>query len=129
MSEPIPKKVLIVDDDADFAESLGTFLRGQGLAAEIATSGEEGLEKARSAPPALIIMDIMMPGIHGLQAIRDLKEDPRTADIPVMVFSGVSRDPIEFEAADLGAEFFQKTVDPKTLAQKIQRRLSRLDED
>lgn len=117
------KKVLIIDDDVAFAESLGQWLKGHGLEADIASSGEEGLEKARSGNPGLIVMDVMMPGIHGLQALRALRENQATMGIPVMVFTGVTGTALEMEAADLNAEFYSKTMDPTILAKKIWRKL------
>ncbi len=120
------KKVLIIDDDGAFTESLSQWLRGHGLEADTASTGEEGIEKARSWLPGLIVMDIMMPGIHGLQALRELRADPATAGIPVMVFTCVIGRDREIEAAQLNAEFFPKTMDPVILAKKIWHRLSRL---
>ncbi len=120
---PPNKKVLIIDDDVAFAECLGQWLKGHGLEAEIATSGEEGLEKARSGKPGLIVIDVMMPGIHGIQVLRALRENQATMGIPVMVFTGVTGSSLEMEAADLNAEFYPKTMDPTILAKKIWHKL------
>lgn len=118
------KKVLIVDDDAEFAGLLGQWLGKYGIDSEVSGSSEEGLEKARTIGPAVIVMDIMMPGIHGIEAVKQLRRDPATAKTPVIMLSAAPKDKLEMQAAELEAEFIHKGVPPDVLVQSIKRRLS-----
>jgi len=76
--------VLIVDDVTKNLQVVGTILRTAGLAVIAATSGTEALEGARLQPPDLILLDLMMPVMDGLEVCRRLKADPLTAQIPVI---------------------------------------------
>lgn len=62
-----------------------TALEKHGFDCESAADGEEGLGKARDAHPDLILMDVVMPGVNGFQATRELARDPRTANIPIII--------------------------------------------
>lgn len=79
--------VLLVDDDEDNRVILQAILEHAGLAALAAADGTEALEKARKHRPALILMDLMMPGMDGWETTRLLKSHPATADIPVIAFT------------------------------------------
>jgi len=74
--------ILIVEDNALNLELATDLLAAEGYLISQAQSGEEGLRLAREAPPALILMDLRLPGIDGYAALRQLKEDPRTGHIP-----------------------------------------------
>ncbi len=80
-------RVLVVDDDAAARDLLRRMLARQGFAVTTAASGEEGLRLARELRPAAITLDVMMPGLDGWAVLRELKDDPATADIPVVVVS------------------------------------------
>ena len=82
------KKVLVIDDEPDLVEMIRMALERQ---FEVATAfnGQEGLAKARSDKPDAIVLDIMMPEKDGFTTCRELKEDPGTACIPVLILTGV----------------------------------------
>jgi CheY-like chemotaxis protein len=84
-------KVLIVDDEFDMRIFLCNLLGGCGYATIEAGDHQEGLRKARTEKPALIILDVMMPNEAGLQLYRDLKEDRRLRDIPVIMVSSIGK--------------------------------------
>jgi CheY-like chemotaxis protein len=75
----------VVDDDPASRDLLARFLRAEGFGVTVAASGEEGLAIARSQHPALITLDVLMPGVDGWSVLTALKSDPDTADIPVVL--------------------------------------------
>lgn len=77
--------VLIVDDSPTELHVLRGYLEKHGFAIETAADGGEGIEKARELMPDLILMDVVMPGMNGFQATRELRRDPATAAIPVIM--------------------------------------------
>ena len=85
-------KVLIVDDSAADTREAATLLENAGHRVIAATNGYDGLSMARDEKPDLILMDIVMPGINGFQATRQLTRDEMTKNIPVIVISGKDQD-------------------------------------
>ena len=86
------KKILIIEDHADMRELLTWQIELMGFAAVSARQGREGLQKAQSENPILIILDIMMPGMDGWEAARELKATPATKDIPILAATALFRD-------------------------------------
>jgi len=76
--------ILIVDDDKDFSEILRAKLVSKGFAVKTAKDGNEGVEMAKKHNPALILMDVQMPGKDGISATLDLKQDPHTKNIKII---------------------------------------------
>ncbi len=83
-------KILIVDDDSDIREIASRVLNGEGYDVITASSGHEGIEKARLENPKLILMDISMPDLDGYEATKLLKQDPMLSAIPVIFLTGRS---------------------------------------
>ena len=86
------KKVLIVEDHADMRELLTWQIELMGLLPISAKHGKEGVEKAISEQPDLILMDIMMPGMDGWAAARELRANPETKNIPILAATALFRD-------------------------------------
>lgn len=86
------KKILIIEDHADMRELLTWQVELMGFAALAAKQGAEGLQKAQSEKPDLIILDIMMPGMDGWQAAQELKANSATKDIPILAATALFRD-------------------------------------
>ena len=84
------KKILVVDDEPDFAGIVQQNLEKEGFDVEVAYDGEEGLEKVRANPPDAIVLDVMMPGKDGYQVCSELKADARFADIPIILLTAVA---------------------------------------
>ncbi len=84
------KKILVVDDDADVLLFLSTLLQDHGYLTVEATDGQEGLEKASSEKPDLILLDLMMPHKSGIALLSDFSEDDRLREIPVIMVTGVT---------------------------------------
>jgi two-component system cell cycle response regulator DivK len=86
------KKVLIIEDHGDMRELLGWQVELMGFLPVAAKRGAEGVEKAVSEKPELIIMDIMMPGMDGWEATRQIRANPETKDIPILAATALFRD-------------------------------------
>jgi CheY-like chemotaxis protein len=99
--------VLIVDDDADTARMLLRLVKHQGYAGECAFDGHAALERLATDPlPKLVILDQMMPGIEGIEVLRRLRAQPRTAEIRVVIFSANANPAFEEQVAAEGADAF-----------------------
>ncbi len=85
------KKILWVDDDKEFTLSLQPNLEKEGWQVKTALSAERGKSMAVADKPNLIIMDIIMEGEHGYEAIKDLLGNPQLSDVPIIVFSSLTR--------------------------------------
>lgn len=83
-------RILVVDDDPDFLEATRAVLESQPYSVTTAPNGVEGLERARSLMPDLILLDIIMPGMDGFEVCRRLKEDTRLSQTPVMMITSFS---------------------------------------
>ncbi len=90
MNQTPQKKILIVDDEPDVVTYLKTFLEDNGFVTIEAMNGKEGMDKAVSEKPDLITLDITMPEESGVRMFRDLQANQDTADIPVIIITGVS---------------------------------------
>jgi CheY-like chemotaxis protein len=83
-------KILIVEDDPLMSRMYQKIFTFEGYEVEMAGDGEEGLEKVRSSRPTLILLDVMMPKMNGLQALEKLKADPETKAIPVVMLTNLA---------------------------------------
>ena len=108
----------MIDDDPTVHDLMARSLTREGFHVEVASSGPEGLRKARENRPAAITLDVFMPGMDGWTVLTALKADPELADIPVILLT-ISDD--RRRACVLGAaEFLQKPVDPERLVAALQ---------
>ena len=83
----MPTRILVVDDEPAVADLIEAVLKEEGYTVAIARDGVQGLLLAREWEPDLILMDVMLPGVDGGTAIRRLKSEPATADIPIVAMS------------------------------------------
>ena len=84
------KRIILVDDDQDFCEILKSRLEKEGFTVEVAYDGEQGLEKVKSNPPDLLILDVMMPKKSGLEVCKELKADSAYNEIPIIMLTAVA---------------------------------------
>jgi DNA-binding response OmpR family regulator len=96
-------KILIVDDDPQMFKLYKTMFTMEGFEAEIAEDGQEGADKAKAFQPDVILLDIMMKNVNGLEALKQLKADDRVKKIPVVVLSNVSDPSVMSDAKTFGA--------------------------
>jgi len=103
----MPKvKILIIDDEPDIVETVSYMLKSRDYAVITALDGLEGLEKARTERPDLILLDIMMPDISGYDVCIKLKSDDSTKNIPIIMISAKSENEIMLKSKSLGAEAY-----------------------
>jgi two-component system alkaline phosphatase synthesis response regulator PhoP len=119
------KKILIVDDDPDLVEAVSMLLEAEGMEPVAAYGGVEGLEKARSEGPDLIVLDIMMPDKDGYQVAKELSDSQDLEGIPVIMLTAVtdyvgSTSYSHSSGKELIADdFFEKPVKPEALVKRI----------
>lgn len=101
------KKVLVVDDEQDIVAALRITLELAGYEVITAANGREALKHVVFDKPDLVVMDVMMPGIDGLEALRRIKENEETAAIPVIILTAKDATPDMAKAWDTGADFYQ----------------------
>lgn len=110
------KKILVVDDEPQLLEMIQMFLEIKGFEVIAANNGPEGLTKATAKKPGLILLDIMMPNMDGLEVLRKLKDDAETKNIPVVMLTGKSESKFMFRTQELGAvDYIIKPFDSKEL--------------
>ena len=84
------KRILVVDDEPDFCSIVQGNLEKEGFIVEVAYDGNEGLAKVRSNPPDAIVLDVMMPEKDGYAVCKEIKEDEKLADIPIVMLTAVA---------------------------------------
>lgn len=113
-------QILIVDDSPTEAHVLKGMLEKNGFDVETAENGTEGIERARELKPDLILMDVVMPGLNGFQATRQLTKDSETKHIPVIIVTTKDQETDRVWGMRQGArDFLTKPVAEKTLMNKI----------
>ncbi|TCK17143.1 twitching motility two-component system response regulator PilH [Thiogranum longum] len=113
-------QILIVDDSPTEAHILKGMLEKNGFEIETAENGTEGIERAKELKPDLILMDVVMPGLNGFQATRQLTKNTETADIPVIIVTTKDQETDRVWGLRQGAkDFLTKPVAEKTLMEKI----------
>lgn len=112
--------ILIVDDSPTEVHVLKTILEKHGHQVSSASSGEEGIEVAKQTIPDLILMDIVMPGMNGFQATRQLSKEQSTESIPIIVVTTKDQDTDRMWSLRQGAkDFLTKPVSEDELVEKI----------
>lgn len=116
-----PRRVVIADDDADMRMLVEIAVRKAGLAlAAVATDGDEAWQLIREHKPDLIVLDVSMPGMSGLDVCRLVRSDPSLADTPVLLLSaGVSGASREAGTAAGADDFMPKPFSPRLLSEKL----------
>jgi two-component system phosphate regulon response regulator PhoB len=123
----MPKeRILIVDDEEDVLELVRYNLDKNGYRVETATTGEEALVKARTQLPDLMILDLMLPGIDGLEVCKNIKRDVKTQNIPIIMLTAKGEEADIVIGLELGADdYVTKPFSPKVLVARVRRLLHR----
>lgn len=118
-------KVLLVDDEQALLDVFSATLQTGGLQVVTAVTGTEGIDKAKTEKPDIILLDQVLPDINGNQVLQILKQDPMTQAIPVAMLSNFNQDSLVQDAINLGAiDYLLKyQVSPHDLIEKINRLL------
>jgi two-component system, OmpR family, alkaline phosphatase synthesis response regulator PhoP len=120
------EKILVVDDEEDILELVRYNLSREGYKILCATSGEEGLTIARAEIPDLIVLDLMLPGVDGLDVTRRLKADEAARKIPIVMLTAKGEESDIVTGLELGAEdYVTKPFSPKVLVARVKAVLRR----
>lgn len=120
------EKILVVDDEEDILELLRYNLLREGYNVSCAASGEEALRLAQSEIPDLLVLDLMLPGIDGLEVTKILKNDSRTRDIPIVMLTAKGEEADIVAGLELGADdYITKPFSPKELVARVRSVLRR----
>jgi two-component system, OmpR family, alkaline phosphatase synthesis response regulator PhoP len=118
--------ILVVDDEQDLLDLIEYNLRKEGFGVLTSDSGEKGIELARRRKPDLILLDIMMPGMDGIEVCSTIKSDPETQNIPVVFLTARGDEKSEISGLDLGADdYLFKPISTSKLVSRIKAILRR----
>ncbi len=112
-------RVIVCDDDPSLLKVASGILENAGFSAVTATSGEELLEKARARRPDAIVLDLVLPGMSGWEALSQLRSDPRLSEVPVIILTGLSEKEHKSQATGTFASWVQKPFDAAKLCAQI----------
>jgi len=98
------KKILVIDDNPVVLRMNESLLRSAGYDVISASDGEEGYRKACAENPALILLDVILPKMHGFELCQRLKHDPQTSHIPVIIVTGTGLEEVARNEPDIGAD-------------------------
>jgi len=120
------ESVLVIEDDEDIQELVSYNLTKEGYQINCVGSGEDGLRAAKSKLPNLIVLDLMLPGIDGLEICKLIKGDPKTQHIPIVMLTAKGEESDVVTGLELGADdYITKPFSPKVLVARIRTILRR----
>ena len=112
--------ILVIEDEGDILELVTLNLTREGWRVLGAATGEDGLEAAREEAPDLVVLDLMLPGIDGLEVCRALRADARTRAVPIVILTAKGEESDVVRGLELGADdYVTKPFSPKVLAARI----------
>ena len=118
--------ILAVDDEEDILELISFNLRKEGYSVTCVTSGEDALRSARKTLPDLTILDLLLPGLDGLEVCRRLKTDPKTSHIPIIMLTAKTEEADIVTGLELGADdYVTKPFSPRVLLARVKAVLRR----
>jgi len=124
------EKILVVDDEENIRELVRYNLAREGYQVTTVGSGEEALKQVSSKPPDLIVLDLMLPGMDGFDVCRQLKNDSRTAHIPIVMLTVKGEESDIVVGLELGADdYITKPFSPKVLLARIKTVLRRREKE
>ncbi len=100
------QRILVVDDNLDSLTIMRTILENQGYEVSVAVNGAEALEQVKRAPPALVLLDVMMPHISGLEVLQQIREDTHTGRVPVILVTAKTQDEDLMSGYQYGADYY-----------------------
>jgi two-component system, OmpR family, phosphate regulon response regulator PhoB len=130
MSDPKPKRILVVDDEADVTDLVAFHLKNKGFEVEVVNDPHRSVGTARTFLPDLVVLDVMMPELSGIQICRILRADPRLRRVPVVFLTARAEEADRIQGFETGADdYIAKPFSPRELMLRIQTILRRTGED
>jgi two-component system phosphate regulon response regulator PhoB len=123
------ERILVVDDEEDLLELVRYNLSKEGYRVGCASSGEQAVREARANPPDLILLDLLLPSVDGLEVCKLLKNDARTKQVPIIMLTAKSEEADVVTGLELGADdYITKPFSPRVLAARVKAVLRRRTE-
>jgi two-component system phosphate regulon response regulator PhoB len=120
------QRILVVDDEEDILELVRYHLTREGYELVLAATGEEALKKAKGDAFSLVILDLMLPGLDGLEVARTLRSDPKTKSVPIIMLTAKGEDADVVAGLELGADdYITKPFSPRVLSARVKAVLRR----
>jgi DNA-binding response OmpR family regulator len=128
MSVTTHKKILVVEDEQDILQLIKLYLEKEGFRTITAMSGTEGLKQVKEEKPDLIVLDLMLPEVDGLEVCKRLRSGPDTAMLPIIMLTAKAEESDTVIGLELGADdYVTKPFSPKALVARVKALLRRLD--
>lgn len=122
-------RILVVEDEKDILDLIAYNLEREGFRVDTALSGEEGLRKAKAEPPDLVVLDIMLPEMNGIDVCRSLRADQQTDKIPIIMLTAKNDDIDVVTGLEVGADdYVTKPFSPRVLVARIRSVIRRCQE-
>jgi DNA-binding response OmpR family regulator len=119
-------RILVAEDDPDIANLLAHYLQRAGFEADLVASGRDVLPRIKKAPPDLLLLDIMLPGLDGLAVCRSVRGEPATAAIPIIMLTARGEESDRIVGRELGADdYITKPFSPNEVVARIRALLRR----
>ncbi len=119
-------RILVVDDEEDLLELIRYNLSKEGYRVDCAASGEQAIQEARTTVPDLIVLDLLLPNVDGLDVCKHLKSDPKTQHVPIVMLTAKSEEADVVTGLELGADdYITKPFSPRVLLARIRNVLRR----
>src|ERR1700686_4244060 len=124
------EKILVIEDEPDIAEVLQYNLEKEGYDVETARRGDTGFDAVRRDNPDLILLDLMLPGIDGLELTRMLKRDPSTSRLPIVMLTARGEEVDRIVGLELGADdYISKPFSPREVVLRVKAVLRRFQQE
>jgi len=121
-------RVLLVDDDPTTRNLVAHFLRKEDIVVVKSSGGSDGLARARSDRPDLLIVDAAVPGVNGFEILSLLRRDPETRSLPVLMLSSIDDEEAIVKSLEEGADYMIKPFSPRILVAKVKRILKDVED-
>lgn len=126
MSTAPPLRALIVEDDADIGQLVARYLQKAGFVATVLTSGRDVMAQARREPPDVLLLDVMLPGMNGLELCRALRADTATVLVPIILLTARDGEEERIAGLETGADdYITKPFSPKEVVARVRALLRR----
>lgn len=126
MKAPVKAKILVVDDEPEAVELVEFNLKQAGYEVATAADGAEALKKTRALLPSLVVLDLMLPEMDGLEVCKMLRRDPATADVPIIMLTAKAAEIDRVLGLELGADdYLTKPFSPRELVLRVKKMLAR----